>query len=449
MNATRRSWVAVPDGSPFPLHNLPFGVGRRGNGPASAFVAIGDLALDIGAARDHFAGTAAADGVLDEAGSLNRFAARGREAHRGVRDRAMELLSDPSMQRTLEPELVRIDELTMQLPVVVGDYVDFYSSLHHATNLGRLFRPDGDPLLPNWRHLPVGYHGRSGTVVIDGTDVVRPHGLRLVDGVPVDGPTDALDIELEVGFVCGAASTHGERVTTAQAEDHLFGLCLVNDWSARDIQSFEYQPLGPFLGKSFATSMSPWIVTLDALDPFRLEPIEQDPPVSEYLRTTGTTAFDLHLEVLLQTADMAARGVAPVTISWTGFADTYWTAAQQIAHLTANGAHLRPGDLFASGTVSGPTPGSEGSLIEMTHNGARPLTLPGGTTRTFLADGDTVTLRGWAGADPATRIGLGTVTGTIAAAHDSVDSTVPGADRDTVGGTAGYAGDDTSATQED
>ncbi len=407
------SWVEVAQGSPFPLHNLPFGVGCRGDGVDSAWVAIGDHALDIDAARLHFAGTAAATGLLDDGGSLNRFASLGRNAHREVRDRAGQLLSDASMEHELRPSIARLDELTMRLPVVVGDYVDFYSSLHHATNLGRLFRPDGDPLLANWRQLPVAYHGRSGTIVVDGTDVPRPAGLRLIDGVALDGPTDALDIELEVGFVCGAESWPGHRISTADAEQHLFGLCLVNDWSARDIQSFEYQPLGPFLGKSFATSMSPWIITLDALDPFRVEPTVQEPAVSHHLRTEGPTGFDLHLEVLLQTADMEAQGLDAVTISSTGFADTYWTAAQQVAHMTANGAHLRPGDLFASGTVSGPTPGSEGSLIELTHRGDQPLTLPNGSTRGFLADGDTVTLRGWAGADPDTRIGLGSVSGTI------------------------------------
>jgi fumarylacetoacetase len=406
------SWVPIPAGSPFPLHNLPFGVGHRAGGSPSAFVAIGDHALDIDAARSHFSGTVASAGLLDH-GSLNWFASLGRGAHRQVRQRVAELLADSSMERELHPALVRTDELEMRLPMVVGDYVDFYSSLHHATNLGRMFRPDGDALLPNWRHLPVGYHGRSGTIVVDGTNIVRPGGLRLVDGVAVDGPTEALDIELEVGFVCGAGSTQGRRVTTADAEEHLFGLCLVNDWSARDIQSYEYQPLGPFLGKSFATSMSPWIVTLDALDPFRVEPPEQEPATSEYLRTVGAAGFDLHLEVLLQTADMESNSLDPVAISSTGFADMYWTPAQQIAHMTANGAHLRAGDLFASGTVSGPTPGSEGSLIELTHRGEQPISLPGGTCLTFLADGDTVTLRGWAGADPRTRIGLGSVTGTI------------------------------------
>jgi len=413
-------WVDTPANTPFPLHNLPFGVGRRRDGTIGAFVAIGDHALDISASRHHFGGTAAEDGLLDTALTLNGFAARGRDAHREVRKRVSDLLTDSSMESALLPSLARRRDLTMLLPVAVGDYVDFYSSLHHATNLGRLFRPDGQPLLENWRHLPVGYHGRSGTIVVDGTPITRPRGLRIDDGTVRCGSTHALDIELEVGFVVGAGSTLGHPVTTADAEAHLFGLCLVNDWSARDIQSYEYQPLGPFLGKSFATSMSPWIVTLDALEAFRVEPPVQDPPVSPHLRTTGATGFDLHLEVLLQSATMRDSGMPPTTISITDFADMYWTPTQQVAHMTTNGAHLRAGDLFASGTVSGPTRGSEGSLIEATSGGARPIELPDGSMRSFLEDGDSVTLRGWAGSDVATRIGFGSVTGTI---HASIDQT--------------------------
>ncbi|MGB0112068.1 MAG: fumarylacetoacetase [Ilumatobacteraceae bacterium] len=398
-------WVAVPDGSPFPLHNLPFGIGRRDDGTVGAFVAIGDHALDLGeAVGTGFLDDSPAEyGLLDKHGKLNGFAAAGRAVHTALRARLTELFTDERYQVQLTPYLVPIAELTMQVPIVVGDYVDFYSSLHHATNLGRLFRPDGEPLLPNWRHLPIGYHGRSGTIVADGADVPRPSGLRLVDGEPEYGPSKALDIELEVGVVVGAPSERGHPIAAADAEQHLFGLCLVNDWSARDIQAFEYQPLGPFLGKSFATSMSPWIVTLDALDPFRVDPPEQDPPVADHLRTIGPTGFDLHLEVELNGQ----------IVSENSFADMYWTPAQQLAHMTTNGASVRAGDLFASGTVSGPTPGSEGSLIELTWRGERPITLADGTTRTFLEDGDTVTLRGWAGSEPATRIGLGSVTGTI------------------------------------
>lgn len=403
------TWVDIPDGSPFPLHNLPFGIARRDDGTIGAFVAIGDHALDLADAvgTGLLADSPAEYGLLDAGGTLNGFAAAGRSTHAALRERLTELFTEGRHQAQLTPCLVPLDELTMQLPVAIGDYVDFYSSLHHATNLGRLFRPDGEALLPNWRHIPIGYHGRSGTIVADGTDIVRPHGLRLVDGEPRYGPTNALDIELEVGAVIGAPSHLGEPISTADAEQHLFGLCLVNDWSARDIQAFEYQPLGPFLGKSFATSMSPWIVTLDALEPFRVEPPVQDPPVADHLRTTGPTGFDLYLEVELDGQ----------LISRTRFADMYWTPAQQVAHMTTNGANVRAGDLFASGTVSGPTPGSEGSLIELTWRGERPLHLADGSTRTFLLDGDTVTLRGWAGADPATRIGLGSVTGTIITAN--------------------------------
>ena len=399
------TWVDVEAGSPFPLHNLPFGIGRRDDGTVGAFVAIGDVALDLAdAVGTGFLDDSPAEyGLLDAGGTLNGFAAAGRAAHAALRERLTELFTERRYRTQLTPCLVPLDELTMQLPVAVGDYVDFYSSLHHATNLGRLFRPDGEALLPNWRHIPIGYHGRSGTIVADGSEIPRPNGLRLVDGLPRYGPTNALDIELEVGVVIGAPSQRGHPVATADAEQHLFGLCLVNDWSARDIQAFEYQPLGPFLGKSFATSMSPWIVTLDALEPFRVEPPAQDPPVADHLRSTGATGFDLHLEVELQGE----------VISRTSFADMYWTAAQQLAHMTTNGADVRAGDLFASGTVSGPTRGSEGSLIELTWRGERPLDLADGSARTFLLDGDTVTLRGWAGADPATRIGLGSVTGTI------------------------------------
>ena len=404
------SWVEISSGSPFPLHNLPLGVARRFDGTVGAFVAIGDQALDLADAvgTGFLEDSPAEIGILDASGTLNGFAAAGRASHAALRRRLTALFTDDRNAAQLSPCLTSLDELTMMLPVAVGDYVDFYSSLHHATNLGRLFRPGGEPLLPNWRQLPVGYHGRSGTIVSDGTDIARPGGLRLVDGEPRFGPTNALDIELEVGFVVGAPSDLGRPIATSDADAHLFGLCLVNDWSARDIQAFEYQPLGPFLGKSFATSMSPWIVTLDALEPFRLDPPTQEPPVADYLRTTGPAAFDLHLEVELN----------GTVISAVGFADMYWSAAQQLAHMTANGASVRPGDLFASGTVSGPEPGTEGSLIELSWRGERPIRLPDGTLRTFLLDGDQVTLRGWAGADPATRIGLGSVVGTIVPAPE-------------------------------
>jgi fumarylacetoacetase len=301
----------------------------------------------------------------------------------------------------------------MLLPFEVADYVDFYSSIHHATNLGRLFRPDGEPLLPNWRRLPVGYHGRAGTVVVSGTPVRRPWGLVAVDGEPRWQPTNALDIELEVGFVVGVGSRLGDRVPTAAFADHVFGLVLVNDWSARDIQAYEYQPLGPFLGKSFATTVSPWVVPLLALEPFRVEGPAQDPPVAPYLTRTAPWALAIDLEVQLAT-DLEAE---PLSISRTSFTDMYWTIDQHLAHATANGAATRTGDLFASGTVSGPTRGSEGSLIEMTRRGAEPITLPDGEVRSFLLDGDRVILRGACGHGDE-RVGFGTCEGVITPAAD-------------------------------
>jgi fumarylacetoacetase len=410
------SWLPVPDGSPYPLHSLPFGVGSFGDGGRRAWVAVGDRALDLTqVGADGWLQGTGVDAETFAGGTLNRYVALGRSVAAAVRERLLEIVHDSSAGARLEGAVVPQTALRMDLPVAVGDYVDFYSSIHHATNLGRLLRPDDDPLLPNWRQLPVGYHGRSGTVVADGSDIPRPAGLRLVDGALDFGPSVELDIELEVGFVVGQASERGVPVGVADAEQHLAGVCLVNDWSARDIQSYEYRPLGPFVGKSFATSMSPWLVDLDALAPFRVVPPPQEPQVTPYLRTAGPAGFDLHLEVSIESELMRASGMPPHVIARTGFADMYWVPAQHLAHLTVNGANVRPGDLFASGTVSGPVPGSEGSLIELTRRGRRPIELPDGTLRSFLRDGDRVVMRGWAGSDPATRIGLGQVSGTVVA----------------------------------
>lgn len=412
-------WLPVPEGSAFPLHSLPYGIGARPGAAPTPWVALGDHALDLGATE--------ALGLLDGCGllahsfaepALNTFLGQGPEVWAAVRARLTELLTDETAADLLAPVARRRDELTMTVPVMVGDYVDFYSSLHHATNLGRLFRPGGDPLLDNWRQIPVGYHGRSGTIVADGAAIPRPCGVRPVDGVPAAGPTAALDIELEVGFVIGVGSERGVPVPASATGEHLFGVCLINDWSARDIQAFEYQPLGPFLGKSFATSMSPWLVPLAALAPFRVANVVQDPPVAPYLRVAEPWALDLHLEILIESAAMRSAGIAPEVVSRTNAADLYWNGAQQLAHLTANGASTRPGDLFATGTVSGPEPGSEGSLIELTRLGERPLHLADGSTRTFLADGDRVILRGWAG-EGDDRLGLGEVSGTVTPAREA------------------------------
>lgn len=405
------SWIEIPEGCGFTLANLPYGVAN-----GRAFVAIGEQAIDLaGLADDGWLDGAEAPAGCFAEPQLNRFLAAGPAVWSAVRQRLIELLSDSAVAERVGLHVVPQKSLQMQLPVAVGDYVDCYSSLHHATNLGRLFRPGGEPLLPNWRQIPVSYHGRAGTLVPDGASIPRPSGLRMIDGQVQFGPSVSLDIELEVGHVVGVGNHRGHPVPIGDVGHHLFGLCLVNDWSARDIQAFEYQPLGPFLGKSFATSVSPWLVTYEALAPFRINPPAQDPPVADYLTTAEPWGLDLHLEVWLQSAAMGAHGIAPVCLSRVGFADMYWTPAQQLAHLTINGACTRPGDLFASGTVSGPEPGERGSLIELTWRGENPIDLPDGSTRSFLSDGDRIELRGWAGSDPATRIGLGSVSGTITA----------------------------------
>jgi fumarylacetoacetase len=375
-------WIPVRDDSDFPLENLPFGVVRTPLGAARVVVRIGDHVLDLPAA-----------GIAPEItarGRLNALMASGRV--REVRERAAEVLTGAA-----RPELVHhVDAVDVRLPVRIGDFVDFYSSVHHAMNLGRIFRPEGDPLPANWRHLPAGYHGRSGTIVTSDTPVARPWGL-IPDGREGRvhrAPTRELDFELEVGFFVG--STQATRIPPDDADAHIFGAVLCNDWSARDIQRFEYQPLGPNLGKSFATTISPWVVTLDALRPFLGEAPLQDPEPDSYLRACRPWALDLHLEV--------ARNDATVTA--TDFAGMYWTFAQQLAHITGNGATVRAGDFFASGTVSGPTARERGSIIEQ---------IADGTTDAYLADGETVTLRGWCGGrgTDQPRIGFGEASGTV------------------------------------
>jgi fumarylacetoacetase len=413
--AGAESWVPVPADSGFPLQNLPYGVFATADSGPRVGVAIGEHILDL----DAVAGAGLFDGLDLPSGlfsdqSLNRFIAQGRPAWREVRARVAELLTDGNEELRAgigERAIVPQRQARMQLPFAVGDYIDFYSSIHHATNVGRLFRPDGEPLLPNWRHLPVGYHGRSGTVVVSGTDISRPTGQRRGrDGPPPDfGPSVSLDFELEVGFVTGNANVLGEPVAVEDAEEHIFGMCLVNDWSARDIQGWEYQPLGPFLGKSFATTVSPWVVPLDAVSPYRVEPPVQDPEVLPYLRTAGPTAVDLQLEVEIK-PEAAPAGTI---VTRTGFADMYWTMAQQLAHATVNGATARAGDLFASGTVSGPEPGTLGSLMETTQNGAEPVILNDGSERAYLRDGDEVIIRGWCESAGGPLIGFGECTGTV------------------------------------
>ena len=412
------SWLPVPAGSDFPIQNLPFGVFSTTGLPRIG-VAIGENVLDLYELAQAGYVDDCCEPELLQAPLLNPLLAAGRTVWTAVRQRISGLLrseGDPRLRQANVDRFVRArDGVTMHLPMDVGDYVDFYSSIEHATNLGRMFRPDADALLPNWRWVPVGYHGRSATIVIDGTPVRRPRGQRKLATAPAPdfGASGRLDIELEMGFVTGPGNRLGEPISVADASEHIFGLVLVNDWSARDIQAWEYQPLGPFLGKSFATTISPWIVTLDALEPFRVEGPRQEPAPLHYLRTGDAWAYAITLAIELRTQQMREAGAAPERISQTTFRDMYWNVAQQLAHATANGAVTRPGDLFASGTISGSAPGTQGSLIELTWNGERPLRLRSGETRGFLEDGDEVILRGWCERPGARRIGFGEARGRI------------------------------------
>jgi fumarylacetoacetase len=413
------SWVPVEPDSDFPIQNLPLGVFAREGGTQRIGVAIGERVLDLfavaefGLVEDFF------EPELLQAPLLNPLLAAGPRTWNALRARLSSLLRVDGDPRLREADsaafFVPRNAVTMCVPMEIGDYVDFYSSIEHATNLGRLFRPNAEPLLPNWKWVPIGYHGRSSTIVIDRTPVRRPKGQRKPPSaeIPEFGPSRRLDIELEVGFVTGPGNELGRPIAASDAAEHIFGLLLVNDWSARDIQSWEYQPLGPFLGKSFATTISPWIVSLEALEPFRVPGPVQEPAPLESLRVDDAWGYDIHLAVDLETQHMRERGIAPLTISRTSFRDMYWNMAQQLAHVSANGAIVRPGDLFASGTISGTAAASQGSLIELTWNGERPITFPHGEVRAFLEDGDAITLRGWCEKSGARRIGFGSVAGRI------------------------------------
>jgi fumarylacetoacetase len=376
----------------FPLENLPFGVfddgvaGRPG-------LAIGDRILDL-------------RGCGLGAGNERR--------------RAAELLSDPAQRERVEPHLIAQGSVKMLPPFAIGDYTDFYASIHHATNVGRLFRPD-QPLLPNYKWVPIGYHGRASSIVVSGTEIRRPSGqAKAPDAAePVFGPSKMLDYELEVGFYISQGNQLGETIPLERAEEHIFGLCLLNDWSARDIQAWEYQPLGPFLGKSFGTTISPWVITLEALEPFRVPAAprpEGDPRPLPYLKSERDEergGFDVNLEVWIATKKMREAGEAAVRVSRGNLKDLYWSLAQMVAHHASNGCNLRPGDLLATGTVSGPTPESVGSLLERTKRGAEPLALPNGEQRKFLEDGDEVTLKGWCEREGYARIGFGECRGIV------------------------------------
>jgi fumarylacetoacetase len=411
-----RSWLPVSPDSDFPIQNLPFGVFRR-NGSPRVGVAIGESILDLSVLEDQglFDGPALQGQRVFASPVLNPFLSLGKAAWSEARARVSQLLrtDEPALRDnpTLrEQALLPMSEAQMLLPAEVGDYTDFYSSREHASNVGTMFRGPEKALMPNWLHLPVAYHGRASSLVVSGTDLHRPRGQMKPEGAeaPVFGPSRSVDFELEVGYLVGTGNALGNPIPAGKALDHLFGMVLVNDWSARDIQSWEYVPLGPFLAKNFGTSVSPWVVTMEALEPFRTEGPAQSPPPLPYLHTSGPLSYDIHLEVSLQAEGME-KGQS---ICRSNFRYLYWNIAQQLAHHTVNGCNLRTGDLLASGTVSGPTPDSYGSMLELAWRGTRPITLENGQQRTFLADGDRVTFRGWC-EGKGYRVGFGEVTGRI------------------------------------
>jgi fumarylacetoacetase len=394
-------WVEGAAGSGYDVDHLPYGTFVVNGDLPRVGARIGDWVVDLGplAATDMLDGS-----QWFSTDSLNAFLAAGPPAWQTVRSWLVELLTDPNERGDVERFLIPIDQVELRLPFEVADYVDFYASLDHASNVGKIFRPGSEPLTPNWRHLPIGYHGRAGTVMVSGTDIARPSGQRKApsDESPTFGPSQRLDIEAELGFVVGTASMLGQPVSTADFRRHVFGIVLLNDWSARDIQAWEYVPLGPFLGKSFATSISAWVTPLDALDAAAVPLPAQAPPPLPYLEVTGDAGYDITYEVVLNGQ----------VVSRPPYRLMYWSPAQMLAHLTANGASLRTGDLFASGTVSGPERDQRGSFLELSWDGTEPFAV-GDSTRTFLQDGDQVTLRASAPGANGGRLTLGEVTGVV------------------------------------
>lgn len=426
-DADRRSWVVSANGhADFPLQNLPIGVGSPDGGEPRGVIAIGDEVLDLAAALQAgvFEGPAAEAARLAAAPPLNRFLEQGSGARRTLRTRIFALLANGAPEQEAVSRCLRpAATCAMRLPVTIGDYTDFYAGIHHALNVGRQFRPD-QPLLPNYKYVPIGYHGRSSSIVVSGTAVRRPLGQRKGpdDPAPAFGPTRRLDFELELGFWVGPGNALGTPIPISEAADHIGGFCLLNDWSARDIQAWEYQPLGPFLAKNFASSISPWIVTPEALAPFRIaQPArpEGDPAPLPYLLDEADQArggFDIDLEVLIHTEGLRAGGSGPQRVSRSNARHMYWTAAQLVAHHASNGCNLRPGDLLGSGTISSPESDGGGSLLELTEGGRRPIVLASGGTRTFLEDGDEVIMRARARRAGYVTIGLGEVRATIVSA---------------------------------
>jgi fumarylacetoacetase len=415
-----QSFIEIPENSHFPLENLPFGVFQPAQAKPRVGVAIGDLIVDLSVLEElgHFRSSEFRDRPVFSEDSVNAFLALGRPAWRKAREIVQHLLSSETPTLRDDAKLrARVfhaqKDVLMKLPVRIGNYTDFYSSYHHAHNVGTMLRGAENALMPNWKWLPVAYHGRASSVVISGTDVRRPSGQTKPPdaSAPVFGPSKSLDYELEMAFLIGPGNSLGDPVPIDRAAEHIFGLVLMNDWSARDIQAWEYQPLGPFLAKNFCTTISPWLVTLEALEPFRKPLPSQDPEALPYLRGRDDFTFDIRLEAHLQTSSMEA----PQIITRTNFQNLYWSIAQQLAHHTVNGCNLQPGDLLASGTISGPTEESRGCMLELTWRGANPLKLPNGETRKWLEDGDKLTIAGWCEGD-GYRVGFGEVSGRVLSA---------------------------------
>ena len=407
----RKSWLNVPDNSDFPIQNIPFGVFITKEDVITIGTRIGDYAIDLGALQqlNYFEGIELTDDMFMQ-DTLNDFISDGKKTWRLVRNRIGDIFdnNNPKLRdNTKHKEIVifNIDEVEMQLPVLIGDYTDFYSSKEHATNVGKMFRDPENALLPNWLHIPVAYHGRSSSIVPSGVAVHRPMGqtLPLGEATPVFGPSRSVDFELETAFITTDANVMGENIPINEAEDYIFGMVLLNDWSARDIQKWEYVPLGPFLAKNFATSISPWIITMDALEPFRTKGPNQEPTPLPYLQQKGKNTFDIHLEVFIQ-----PENSTPSLVSKSNFKYMYWSMAQQLAHHTSNGCRINSGDMMGSGTISGPTEDSFGSMLELTWGGKNPLKMEDGTERKFINDNDTVIMKGYC-QNSSFRIGFGEV----------------------------------------
>lgn len=405
-----KSWVDYEPSSDFSIYNIPFGIARSKTGTTFTCSAIGDHIINLDACFQSglLSGTGVTESSL-RASSLNSFIALGKKVTKAVRERIQEILTEGnSAELQRDDFLLDRESADLLLPVEIGDYTDFYSSIEHATNVGKMFRDPENALLPNWRHLPVGYHGRASSIVVSGTPVKRPKGQQKPDdGPPVFGPCKLMDFELEMGFIIGKDTELGSSVSTSEAEDHIFGLILFNDWSARDIQKWEYVPLGPFLAKNFASTVSPWIITLEALEPFRVQGPKQDPEVLPYLKFTGAKNYNVDMDVILRT-----ESGTETLISHSNFSYMYWNMCQQLAHHTVNGCNIRVGDLYASGTISGHTPDSYGSMLELSWQGKKPIQLNDGTSRKFLLDNDTVIMRAYCEKD-GMRVGFGEAAGKI------------------------------------